>query len=61
MSACFSHEEALSTCSSTAVCFSHEDASSTSHDAVQVKAPRIEESAVQFECVLRHTYDVKNK
>lgn len=27
----------------------------------QVKAPRIEESAVQFECILRHTYDVKNK
>ena len=63
-SACFSHEEVLSTCSSTAVCFSHEEASSLGHDAsnaVQVKAPRIEESAVQFECVLRHTYDVKNK
>ncbi|CAK0787301.1 hypothetical protein CVIRNUC_010519 [Coccomyxa viridis] len=29
--------------------------------SVKVKAPRIEESAVQFECILRHTYDVKNK
>lgn len=63
-SACFSHEEALGTCNSTAACFSHEEASSTRHNAsnaVQVKAPRIEESAVQLECVLRHTYDVKNK
>ena len=63
-SVCFSHDEGLGICNSTAACFSHEEASSTSDDApnaVQVKAPRIEESAVQFECVLRHTYDVKNK
>ncbi len=27
----------------------------------QVKPPRIAESAVQLECKLRHTYDVKNR
>ena len=29
--------------------------------ASQVKPPRIDESAVQMECILRDTYDVRNK
>ena len=27
----------------------------------QVEPPRVEEAAVQLECKLRHTYDVKNR
>jgi flavin reductase (DIM6/NTAB) family NADH-FMN oxidoreductase RutF len=30
-------------------------------DVRQVKPPRIAEAAVQLECVLRHTYEVKNR
>jgi flavin reductase (DIM6/NTAB) family NADH-FMN oxidoreductase RutF len=30
------------------------------HAAVQVRPPRVKESAVHMECELRHTYDVKD-